>query len=102
MPGLNFESMEIKQFTLGQSNPTYLLTLADGIRLVLRKQPPGKILRGAHQVGREYQIMSALHDEIPGMHDNHVCFTQVEFPSYHRLCMLLQFQKLGYIVKIHQ
>ena len=31
-----------------------------GLRWVLRKQPPGKLLRGAHQVDREYRVLKAL------------------------------------------
>jgi len=43
----------------GQSNPTYFVT--HGPReMVLRKQPNGPILRGAHAVDREYRVMRAL------------------------------------------
>ena len=49
----------VSQFSHGQSNPTYLLDI-DGQKLVLRKQPPGKLLRGAHAVDREFQCMTAL------------------------------------------
>ncbi len=43
----------------GQSNPTYFV---DGAaqRMVLRKRPPGDHARGAHDVGREYRILTAL------------------------------------------
>lgn len=44
----------------GQSNPTYFLTCGRH-RMVLRKQPDGEILRGAHAVDREYRVLSALH-----------------------------------------
>ena len=44
----------------GQSNPTYFLDWADR-RLILRKQPGGPILRGAHAVDREYRVLDALH-----------------------------------------
>ncbi len=43
----------------GQSNPSYFLDYADQ-RLVLRKQPAGEILRGAHAVDREYRVLEAL------------------------------------------
>jgi len=49
----------VEQFTHGQSNPTYKLTFGER-QLVLRKQPPGKLLRGAHAVDREEKVMSAL------------------------------------------
>jgi len=49
------------QFGFGQSNPTYQLSAADGKNYVLRKKPPGKLLsKTAHQVEREYRIISAL------------------------------------------
>ena len=40
----------MKQFNKGQSNPSYFIQDANGDRWVLRKQPPGVLLRGAHQV----------------------------------------------------
>lgn len=59
------ESLQVRQFEGGQSNPTYLVE-RKGERLVLRKKPPGKLLRSAHQVDREYRVMRALRDsEVP-------------------------------------
>jgi acyl-CoA dehydrogenase family protein 10 len=49
----------VEQFSHGQSNPTYKLAFGSR-QLVLRKQPPGKLLRGAHAVDREEKVMSAL------------------------------------------
>lgn len=43
----------------GQSNPTFLITVG-AQRLVLRKQPHGPILKGAHAVDREYRVLEAL------------------------------------------
>lgn len=43
----------------GQSNPTYFLDYGPR-RLVLRKQPRGEILRGAHAIDREYLVLKAL------------------------------------------
>ncbi len=43
----------------GQSNPTYIVR-TKGRRMVLRKQPAGDILKGAHAVDREYRIQAAL------------------------------------------
>ncbi|WP_246044081.1 phosphotransferase family protein [Ruegeria sediminis] len=43
----------------GQSNPTYFLDWNDR-RLVLRKQPKGPILNGAHAIDREYRVLEAL------------------------------------------
>ena len=60
-------SLEVSQFSHGQSNPTYLLSVDGQKKLVLRKQPPGKLLRGAHAVDREYAAMTALgqHTSVP-------------------------------------
>ena len=53
--------LEIRQFEGGQSNPTYLLHTSDR-DYVLRKKPPGHLLPSAHQVDREYRVMTALGD----------------------------------------
>ena len=47
------------QYAGGQSNPTFLLEASTG-EYVLRKKPPGTLLPSAHQVEREYRVMSAL------------------------------------------
>ncbi len=52
-------TLRIKQFTDGQSNPTYLL-FCDSMKLVLRKAPPGALLQGAHQVYREAMLIRAM------------------------------------------
>ncbi|XP_032085673.1 acyl-CoA dehydrogenase family member 10 isoform X2 [Thamnophis elegans] len=54
-------SLELRQFSHGQSNPTYYVRFGDH-RLVLRKKPPGKLLPSAHAVEREYRVLKALRD----------------------------------------
>lgn len=49
----------LKKFGSGQSNPTYLITAESG-QYVLRAKPPGQLLKSAHQVDREFRVMSAL------------------------------------------
>jgi len=49
----------VKQFRGGQSNPTYKLTTGD-ISYVLRRKPPGRLLKGAHAIEREARVMQAL------------------------------------------
>jgi aminoglycoside phosphotransferase (APT) family kinase protein len=49
----------VRQFAGGQSNPTFYLS-AGGRQYVLRKKPPGHLLPSAHQVEREYRIITAL------------------------------------------
>ncbi|MGB5111418.1 MAG: phosphotransferase family protein [Mycobacterium sp.] len=51
--------LQIRQFQGGQSNPTFHLQSPAG-EFVLRKKPPGILLPRAHDVGREYRVMSAL------------------------------------------
>jgi aminoglycoside phosphotransferase (APT) family kinase protein len=53
--------LALRQFEGGQSNPTFLLETPTS-RYVLRKQPPGELLRSAHQVDREFRVMHALAD----------------------------------------
>ncbi|MFP6807592.1 MAG: phosphotransferase [Pseudomonadales bacterium] len=55
----DFEQMDILQFEGGQSNPTFQLNCAESC-FVLRKKPPGKLLKSAHQVEREFRVMEAL------------------------------------------
>jgi aminoglycoside phosphotransferase (APT) family kinase protein len=57
--GLPESGLVVEQFGGGQSNPTFLLRSGDN-RFVLRKKPPGKLLKSAHQVDREYRVMRAL------------------------------------------
>lgn len=49
----------VEKFNTGQSNPTYKVKADSGI-YVLRAKPPGKLLKSAHQVDREYRVMKAL------------------------------------------
>lgn len=62
-----------EKFSGGQSNPTFRIEAASGI-YVLRKQPPGKLLKSAHAVDREFKVMHALAGSdvpVPVMH--HLC-----------------------------
>jgi aminoglycoside phosphotransferase (APT) family kinase protein len=52
--------LQLSKFSGGQSNPTYELH-ARSDRYVLRKKPSGILLRGAHAIEREVQVMRALH-----------------------------------------
>ena len=53
------EPVQISVLAGGQSNPTYRVQ-AGGRDLVLRKQPPGHLVAGAHAIDREYRVMQAL------------------------------------------
>jgi hypothetical protein len=63
----------VKQFSHGQSNPTFMIIGDNGKKFTVRKQPPGlpcphyllltclgNLLPGAHAVDREYAVMTAL------------------------------------------
>lgn len=52
-------NLQLDRVSGGQSNPTYVVGWNDR-RMVLRKQPPGEILGGAHAVDREYRVLNAL------------------------------------------
>ena len=52
--------LTVRQFNGGQSNPTYKLT-TPGQNYVLRRKPPGTLLKSAHAVDREYRVITALH-----------------------------------------
>jgi len=67
-------ALQVRQFSGGQSNPTFLLTTPSK-RYVMRKKPPGTLLASAHQVDREYRVMKALHE------------TNVPVPTMRALCM---------------
>ncbi len=53
------ERFEVDKISGGQSNPTYFIDFGDR-RMVLRKQPPGKLLPGAHAIDREFRALEAL------------------------------------------
>jgi aminoglycoside phosphotransferase (APT) family kinase protein len=49
----------VEQFKGGQSNPTYKVCTPDR-DYVLRRKPPGTLLKGAHAIDREARVLSAL------------------------------------------
>ena len=55
---------EVRQFSGGASNLTYLLRYPDR-DLILRRPPAGSKARGAHDMGREYRIQSLLAPVFP-------------------------------------
>ena len=55
---------EVRQFSGGVSNLTYLLRFGDR-ELVLRRPPAGTKARGAHDMGREVRIQQALAPAFP-------------------------------------
>lgn len=51
--------LTVRQFNGGQSNPTYEL-ITPSASYVLRRKPPGPLLKSAHAVDREFRVISAL------------------------------------------
>jgi len=57
--------LSVTKFATGQSNPTFRLD-TPGASYVLRRKPPGALLKSAHAVDREYRVLLALKDsEVP-------------------------------------
>jgi aminoglycoside phosphotransferase (APT) family kinase protein len=72
LPG--FEGpIEQTKFQTGQSNPTFLLATPKH-NYVLRRKPPGQLLKSAHAVDREFRVQKALYD------------TDVPVSKMHLLC----------------
>lgn len=59
VPG-SFGPLVVEQFPKGHSNLTYLLRVGNR-ELVLRRPPFGTKVKTAHDMGREYRILSCLH-----------------------------------------
>ncbi len=62
--------LDASKFQTGQSNPTFLLK-TPARNYVLRRKPPGQLLKSAHAVDREFRVQRALAEtDVPvaGMH----------------------------------
>ena len=72
LPELEGE-MSVKQFHGGHANLTYLLTFGE-TELVVRRPPFGKIAPGAHDMKREYKVLSKLYKHFsPAPKAYHLC-----------------------------
>lgn len=56
--------LAIRQFPSGHSNLTYSVQLGDK-EMVLRRPPFGSKVKSAHDMGREYHVLSKLHSAYP-------------------------------------
>lgn len=62
-----------EKFAGGQSNPTFKITAKSG-KYVLRRKPPGELLKSAHAVDREFRVISALaNTDVPVAEVYHLC-----------------------------
>lgn len=65
--------VQANKFSGGQSNPTFKVETNAGT-YVLRRQPPGKLLKSAHAVDREFRVMQALaNSDVPVPRVLHLC-----------------------------
>ncbi|MFM0550554.1 phosphotransferase [Paraburkholderia sediminicola] len=65
--------LSVEKFVGGQSNPTFLLKAQSG-SYVLRRQPPGTLLKAAHAVDREFRVLTALgQTPVPVARAFHLC-----------------------------
>lgn len=67
------DSLKIKQYPGGASNLTYLLQWNQE-QAILRTAPPGANIKGAHDMGREYNVLNAI--------ENHFNYS----PKTHSYC----------------
>jgi aminoglycoside phosphotransferase (APT) family kinase protein len=58
LPGFS-GPLSARKFETGQSNPTFLLMTPER-NYVLRRKPPGALLKSAHAVDREFRVQKAL------------------------------------------
>ena len=58
------DGIEVSQFPGGHSNLTYLVRLGER-EMVLRRPPFGSKVKSAHDMGREYRVLSKLHAVYP-------------------------------------
>jgi len=66
----------LEKFAGGQSNPTFLITARSG-KYVLRRKPPGVLLKSAHAVDREYRVTKALTGtDVPTATPRHLCLDE--------------------------
>ena len=56
--------LAVRQFPSGHSNLTYFIALGDR-EMVLRRPPFGSKVKSAHDMGREYRVLSKLHPVYP-------------------------------------
>ena len=60
--------LRVEQFPHGHSNLTYLLRLGE-TEWVLRRPPFGNPVKSAHDMGREYRVLSGLCAVFPAAHN---------------------------------
>jgi aminoglycoside phosphotransferase (APT) family kinase protein len=64
VPGADYEPLEVKQFRGGHSNLTYLLRFGEQ-EWVVRRPPFGPLPPSAHDMAREYRVLSRIWEAYP-------------------------------------
>lgn len=59
------DSLSVRQFGGGKANLTYLLRFGNGHEYVLRRPPLGPYAPSAHDMGREFRVLSVLQRAFP-------------------------------------
>ena len=57
--------LKVRQFGGGAANLTYLLQFGDSHEYVLRRPPLGPVAKSAHDMKREYTVLSKLYKKFP-------------------------------------
>ena len=57
-------ALEVRQYPSGDSNLTYSVHLG-AMELVLRRPPFGSKVKSAHDMSREFRLLSKLHSGLP-------------------------------------
>lgn len=96
-PELPEGELEITQFSAGHSNLTYCLRIAD-FEAVLRRPPLGPVAKKAHDMKREFTILSALNPYFPAVPKPYV---YVEDSSIIGSDFFLMERKSGIVLDTH-
>jgi len=84
-----------EQFPGGKANLTYLARSGD-TELVLRRPPLGPVAPGAHDMGREYRVLSVLHRAYPpAPRAYHLC----EDPTVMGAPFVVMERRVGWVVR---
>lgn len=59
------QPLHVRQFGGGAANLTYLLQYGDKVEYVLRRPPLGPVAPSAHDMSREFKVLSVLHRVFP-------------------------------------
>jgi aminoglycoside phosphotransferase (APT) family kinase protein len=89
------EPIVFEQFPGGKANLTYLAR-AGGVEVVLRRPPLGPLAPGAHDMGREYRVLSVLYRVYPpAPRAHHFC----QDPAVMGAPFVVMERRVGHVVR---